>query len=92
MVQIATNTPSGLGCRSRNLSREARTLSMSRQAVPNSNQCNRVWDRPRWGSVMRFEDAAVDGRSAQIAAIRRGGTANASSRPGQTVVMDPPPA
>ena len=42
MVQIATNTPSGLGCRSRNLSREARTLSMSREAVSNLNQCSRV--------------------------------------------------
>jgi hypothetical protein len=42
MVQIATNTPSGLGRRSLSLSREARTLSMSREAVSNLNQCSRV--------------------------------------------------
>ena len=42
MVQIATNTPSGLGRRSLSLSREARTLSMSREAVSNLNQCRRV--------------------------------------------------
>ena len=41
-VQIATNTPSGLGRRSLSLSREARTLSMSREAVSNLNQCSRV--------------------------------------------------
>jgi hypothetical protein len=39
---------------------------MSREAVANLNQCNRVWDRPRWGGFMRFEDAAVNGRIAQI--------------------------
>ena len=42
MVQIATNTPSGLGRRSLSLSREARTLSMSREAVSNLNECSRV--------------------------------------------------
>jgi hypothetical protein len=42
------------------------SLSMSREAVPNLNQCIRVGTRPRWGGVMRFEDAAVDGRIAQI--------------------------
>ena len=42
MVQIATNTPSGLGRRSLSLSREARALSMSREAVSNLNQCRRV--------------------------------------------------
>jgi hypothetical protein len=40
MVQIATNTPSGR--RSLSLSREARTLSMSCEAVSNLNQCSRV--------------------------------------------------
>ena len=71
MVQIATNTPSGLGRRSLSLSREARTLSMSREAVSNLKSMQSGRDRPRWGGVMRFEDAAVDGRNEQLPDICR---------------------
>jgi hypothetical protein len=53
------------------LSREAQSVGVSREAVPNSNHCIRVGTACDKG-VWPFEAATRDGRSAQIAAIRRG--------------------
>jgi hypothetical protein len=50
------------------LSREAQTLSMSRQAVSNSNQCIPVGTACDHG-IGCANDAAVDGRVAQKAAV-----------------------
>ena len=48
------------------LSREAQTLSMKEpRGGPEFESGHSGRDRPRWVSVMRFEDAAVDGRNAQ---------------------------
>ena len=52
------------------LSREAQTLNMSREAVPNLNQCGRVGTACDKG-VWPFEAATRDGRSAQIAVVGR---------------------
>ena len=57
MVLIATNAPTGCGHQS---------PGMSREAVSNLKSVQWGRDLPRWGGFMRFEDAAVDGRCAQI--------------------------
>ena len=43
------------------MSREAQTLSMSElRSRPEFESVHSGRDQPRWGGVMRFEDAAVD--------------------------------
>jgi hypothetical protein len=55
LVQMKTNAPTGPGRQS---------LSMSRLAVPDLNQCIRVGTDRDWG-VSLSKDVAADGRSAQ---------------------------
>ena len=57
-----TNTPSGAG---------RQTLSMSREAVPNSNHCIRVGADRDGAEFCCANDAVVDGRNAHIAVIQR---------------------
>jgi hypothetical protein len=72
-VQIGRNTPTGCGRRSVSVSCQAvQTLSMKEpRGSPEFESGHSGRDRPRWVSVMRFEDAAVNGRNAQIAVIAR---------------------
>ena len=61
-VYIGTNAPTGP---------ESQTLSMSREAVPNLNQCSRVGTDRGGAEFCCANDAVVDGRSAQGAVVRK---------------------